>query len=344
MRLRGPLADSYVSAVALVVFALTPYLALSTALAPVTPMITKSLGMSRQSFELTLGMANAAYAFGTVAAVQFQVRLRGRRMLVLYATLLVAGSVLAAAARTPALFITGHVLQGLCTSLMLIAAVPPLVIGWPSSRMPWTGATMNMCIFGAVALGPVIGGVQAGANDWRPLFWIVAAFAAVALLFSLLTFEDQEPQDKSAPWDWVAQSLAGLGCAAAFFGASELQTHRLVSPIVLLPLLVGIALVIALVVYEYRLKEPLMPVRAFVSTFPIAGIVVAMCAGAASVALIQLVQAALQTKMTPTHIGTLFWPQFGAAVATALLFGLLFRTRFVALLAFGGLIVLSRAT
>src|SRR5919204_100208 len=242
MRLRGPLADSYVSAVALVVFALTPYLALSTALAPVTPMITKSLGMSRQSFELTLGMANAAYAFGTVAAVQFQVRLRGRRMLVLYATLLVAGSVLAAAARTPALFITGHVLQGLCTSLMLIAAVPPLVIGWPSSRMPWTGATMNMCIFGAVALGPVIGGVQAGANDWRPLFWIVAAFAAVALLFSLLTFEDQEPQDKSAPWDWVAQSLAGLGCAAAFFLAGfSLRSELLPRVFALVELLRGVA-------------------------------------------------------------------------------------------------------
>jgi hypothetical protein len=37
----------------------------------------------------------------------------------------------------------------------------------------------------------------------------------------------------------------------------------------------------------------------------------------------------------------LFWPEFGAALATAALFGLLFRTRFIPLLAFGGLIVLS---
>ena len=120
-------------------------------------------------------MANAAYAFGTVLAVQFAVHLRGRRMLLLYAALFVLGSVLAALAPTPALFTAGHVLQGLTTSLMLIAAVPPLVVGWPTSKMPWSGVIMNLCIFGAVAVGPVFGGVQAGAPDWRPLFWIVAA-------------------------------------------------------------------------------------------------------------------------------------------------------------------------
>src|SRR5690242_5376903 len=233
-------------------------------------------------------MANAAYAFGTVLAVQLQVHLRGRRMLVLYATLFLIGSVLAAGAWTPGVFIAGRVLQGLCTSLMLIAAVPPLVIGWPASKMPWTGGTMNMCIFGAVALGPVIGGAQAGAGHWRPLFWIIAGFAALALLFALLTFEDQEPQDRSAPWDWVAQTLAGAGCAAAFFGSSELRTHSFTDPVVLVPLAAGVALIVALLVYEYQLRNPLMPIRSLTSTIPVAGILVAMTAGAASVAIVEL--------------------------------------------------------
>ncbi|HEY2601043.1 MAG TPA: MFS transporter [Thermoleophilaceae bacterium] len=339
--LKGPLADSYPGAVALVVFALTPYLALSTALTPLTPMLSKSLGMSQQSLELTAGMANAAYAFGTVAAVQFAVHLRGRRMLVLYATFFLIGSLLAASAQSPGLFIAGRVLQGLCTSLMLIAAVPPLVIGWPASKMPWTAGTMNMCIFGAVALGPVIGGVQAGAGDWRPLFWIVAGVGALALLFVLLTFEDQEPQDKSAPWDLIAQLLAGAGCAAAFFGASELTTHPFGSTIVLLPLAAGAAMIVALVVHQYVAEHPLMPVRSLATTFPVAGIVIAMAAGAASVATVELVQMALQSKLPPAHLGALFWPEFGAAVATAVLFGLIFRTRFVALLAFAGLLVMG---
>ncbi|HET6867681.1 MAG TPA: hypothetical protein VFH80_17310 [Solirubrobacteraceae bacterium] len=137
MRFRGPLAGSYPAAVALVVFALIPYLALSAAINPLLPVLSKSLPLSRQALELTNGMANAAYAFGTVMAVQFAVHRPGRRMLLLYAVLFVIGSVLAALAVTPGFFIVGHVLQGLSTSLMLIAAVPPLVIGWPISKMPW---------------------------------------------------------------------------------------------------------------------------------------------------------------------------------------------------------------
>jgi predicted MFS family arabinose efflux permease len=237
LRFRGPLADSYPAAVCLVVFALIPYLALSSAFTPLTPLLSESLHLSDQALSLTTGMANAACAFGTVVAVQFAVHLRGRRMLFIYAILALTGSVFAAAAPSSGLFIAGHVLQGFATSLMLIAAVPPLVIGWPVGKMPITAVVMNMCIFGAVAVGPVIGGVQAGAGDWRPLFWIVAGVSALALVFVVLTFEDQEPQDRNAPWDWVAIALAGAGCAAAFFGASELQTHAFDSAIVLVPLL-----------------------------------------------------------------------------------------------------------
>src|SRR5947209_17797303 len=129
MRFRGPLADSYPAAVCLVVFALIPYLALTSALTPLMPVLSKSLHLSEQALSLTTGMANAAYAFGTVVAVQFAVHLRGRRMLFLYALLAVIGSLLAASAPTSGLFIAGHVLQGFSTSLMLIAAVPALGLG-----------------------------------------------------------------------------------------------------------------------------------------------------------------------------------------------------------------------
>ncbi len=54
-------------------------------------------------------------------------------MMVLYAVVLLFGSILVASAQDAAVFITGHVLQGLCTSLLLIAAVPPLAIGYPAT-------------------------------------------------------------------------------------------------------------------------------------------------------------------------------------------------------------------
>ena len=168
----------------MVMLALIPYLALSAALEPVTPIIAEQLHTSAQTMSLGAGLANAAYAVGTVLAVMLAQHLPQRRMLVVYAVVLVIGSVLAAAARNAGVFIAGHVIQGLCTSLLLIAAVPPLALGYPTSKLRTTAVIMNMCIFGAVALGPSIGGLQAEADAWRPLFWIVAAVAAIALVLA----------------------------------------------------------------------------------------------------------------------------------------------------------------
>ena len=250
MSFRGPLVNSYWSAAALVVCALVPFLVLSSSLQPLVPILGHSLHLSPQALSLSFGMSNAAYALGTVLAIQFAVHYPQRRLLIVYAAIFTFGSLLSATAFTPGLFIAGHVLQGLFTSMMLIAAAPALVLGWPIRRLPTTAIIMNTGIFGAVAAGPVFGGIQASAGNWRPLFWIVAGIGALALLLSVLTFQDQAPQDREAPRDWTAILLAGLGCAAAFFGASELQTHRMLDLIVFAPLITGVVLLGVLILYR----------------------------------------------------------------------------------------------
>src|ERR1700751_4747556 len=105
---RGPLAGQYIAVAAMVMLALIPYLALSAALGPLTPMIGEQLNMSAQTLSLSAGLANAAYAVGTVLAVQFAMHLPQRRMLVGYALLLVIGSILAAAAHDPVVDTAGR--------------------------------------------------------------------------------------------------------------------------------------------------------------------------------------------------------------------------------------------
>lgn len=341
MRFRGPLANSYWSAVLLVICALVPFLALSSALAPLLSIVGRDVHLSAQALSLTLGLSNAAYALGTVLSVQLAVHYPQRRLLVVYSAIFTFGSVLSATAFTPGLFIAGHIIQGLFTSMMLIAAAPALVLGWPAKRLPTTAMVMNLGIFGAVAAGPAIGGVQASAHGWQPLFWVVTGIGVLALLLSLLTFEDAPPQDPEAPRDWWAIVLAGTGCAAAFFGASELQTHRMLDLIVFAPLLTGVALLIVLVVYQVSARNPLMPMAQMLNTFPVAAVTIAISAGAGSVALIELAQTALSTHESPAHVGALFLPELGGAILTAFLFGALIRTRFVPLLAWSGLLALA---
>lgn len=339
---QGPLAGRYPAVAAMVMFALIPYLGMSAALGPLTPIIAKELHMSPQTMSLSSGLGNAAYAVGTVLAVQFAQHLPQRRMLIAYAALLMAGSVLAAAAQNPGMYIAGHIVQGLCTSLLLIAAVPPLAIGYPADKLRTTAMIMNVCIFGAVALGPTIGGLQANAHGWRPLFWVVAAISLVALVLAVLTFEDAPPADPDSPRDLPAIALATVGCVAAFYGASELLTHRFLDAMTIVPLLGGLATIVVLIVYQYRAKQPLLTIRSMLSsTIPVAGITVALFAAAASVSATTLTVGALSGHYDPLHLGLLYLPEVAGAAITAIMLGVVFNKRSIHYLPLVGMVVLA---
>lgn len=341
LRLRpGPLAGRYPAAMAMVILLLLPYLGLSGALQPITPFLSASLHMTPQTVSTADGLANAGYALGTVLALQLAQILPQRRMLIAYASALLIGSVLAASAANAGMYITGHILQGLCTSMLLIAAAPPLFLGFPAQKLRYTVVIFDLCLFGAVAAGPLVGGAQASFRAWRPLFWIVAGIAAAGLLMALLTFQDAPAADRSAPRDVRAIALAAAGSLAAFWGAAELTTHGFTSPVVLSPLLGGLALIIVLWVYQYRARNPLLRLRVFASTIPISGTVVAMCAAAASTSAIGLTATVLARQYPPLHAGLLFVPELGATMIAAMLFGVVFRTRYIHYFALIGTIFL----
>ena len=243
-------------------------------------------------------------------------------MLVGYAVLLVVGSVLAASAQNAGMYIGGHVLQGLSTSMLLIAAAPPLTIGFPRDKLRITAVIMNMCVFGAVALGPFIGGVQAEAHAWRPLFWIIAAIAVLALVMAALTFDDAPPADLDAPRDLKAIALATVGCTAAFVGAAQLTTHAFSDLAASLPMFGGLALIVALIVYQFRAKRPLLTVRTMLtSAIPVAGVGVALFAAAASVAATALTANVLLENFSPVQVGLIYLPEVGGAIVMAVVFG-----------------------
>jgi len=337
-RLRGPLASSYWAAVAMVICALTPFLVLTSAIPPLEGMIGGDVGLGSAGLEMSAGMADAAYCFGTVLAVQLVTRLPGRRLLFVYSLVFVLASVLTAAAASPAEFFAGRIFQGLTTSLMLITAAPALALGWPVMRLRSTAAVMNVGIFGAVALGPLIGGAFAGLESWRTLFWIATGVGVIALAMAVLTFVDQPPGDPEVEFDPVSLGLASTGCVAAFFGASNLAAHSFTDAIVLVPMILGLFLLIGLIVHQASVSDPLMPIRQLGHTIPVAAILLAMAAGAGSVALVGLLQLTIGDRGLSS---ALFWPEFIGAIVTAIGFGYLFFTRLIPLFAFAGLLVLG---
>ena len=91
---------------------------------------------------------------------------------------------------------------------------------------------------------------------------------------------------------------------------------------------------------QYRAKRPLLCIRPLGSTLPVSGIVVAMCAAASSISAVALAAVLLTNQFTPVHLGLLQFPEFIAALITAVLLGLVFPTRGLHYLVLGGMLSL----
>jgi hypothetical protein len=135
--------------------------------------------------------------------------------------------------------------------------------------------------------------------------------------------------------------LAAIGCAAAFYGAAELLTRGTIEARTLGPLIGGVVVIVFLLVQQYNSKRPLLILRPLTTTMPVAGIVVAMSAAAASVSAVTLTSILLADRYSPLKLGLLYLPEFGGAVITAILFAWLFTTRALHYFALAGLLCLS---
>jgi hypothetical protein len=115
-----------------------------------------------------------------------------------------------------------------------------------------------------------------------------------------------------------------------------------VSVSVLAPLLGGLAVIVALIVYQFRASEPLLQVRSMLtSSIPIAGIVVALFAAAASVSVTVLTAATLSERYSAEHVGLLFLPELAGAVISAIAFGAVITRRELHYLPLAGMFFLA---
>ncbi|MFC9603483.1 MFS transporter [Streptomyces niveus] len=335
---RLPLAGNYPAAVALALLALSPYLILTTATSLAEPQIMGGIGATQYELQLSSGMSNAAYAFGAVAAADLVQRFARRRIYLICECGFVLSSVLALSAQNIGMFAAGLVLQGLFTGMLLVAALPPLIIGHPIDKLQTTAAVVSLGLFGMVAFGPLVGGLVGSLGGWRPLFAGVGTLALIGLFIGSLTFEGNDPPDRRAGFDWTAIPLAFGTTALPFFGVSWLTRGDFSDPQFYVPVFVGLLCGVFLVGGQYRKAKPLMPVRPISNTLPVVGTLNAMLVGACFTTLLELIEVYL-TRMagySPLRIGALVTPQILGVLIAALLFRRLMSTRWTPYLALCG--------
>jgi hypothetical protein len=205
---------------------------------------------------------------------------------------------------------------------------------------------VNVGLFGATTVGPLVGGPVAAAGQWRLLFWVVAALGAAGFVVAAVGYPAFDPPDPGLRLDRPAIVLAVAATFLPFFATSVLMGASFTAPVFLVPFVVGLVALGALIVLEYRKDDPLMPVKALSTQLPVTGTVVAMVAGAVFVTAVELAQLFLTKAagVAPASTGLAFWPMPVGLVVAAVLFGVLLPTRGLALLVVSGLVALGAGT
>jgi MFS family permease len=332
----------YPLAVGIALLGLGPNVVLSTAVLPIRQELADGLGTGTSAIGLATGLGSAGYAVGAVVAAQLALRVMQRRIFLAAEAVFALACGLAALAPGLAVLLPALVVQGLCAGAMLISSLPPLVTRFGPGRVALSAAIVDVGIFGASTLGPLVGGMVAAASSWRWMFAGAAVLAMVGWVVAAIGYERWDPADPSARVDWPALTLVVIATGAGFVAASLAGGHPLGSAPVLGPALVAVAAFVALVVTEVRRPDPLIPLSSLTTQLPVTGIMVAMVGGAVVVTVVDLVQTLLGEVegRSPGSVAAVFWPMPLGAVLGAVIFWRLFRTRFVPVLVDAGLATL----
>jgi EmrB/QacA subfamily drug resistance transporter len=234
-------------------------------------------------------------------------------------------SVLCGAAWSAESLIAFRVLQGLAGGMIMPIGMITLAQAAGPKRMGRVMSVVGVPMLLGPVIGPVIGGLLVDNLSWRWIFYVNLPIGIVglALAWKLLpkaraAGRASEAGQDLAPLDRVGLLLLSPGIAAVVFGLSEVGTHRtLLTPSAWVPLVVGLAAVVAFVVHAVRAEHPLVEVRLFRGAGFSAAAATLFLVGAVlfgSMILLPLYYQVVRGE-SPLHAGLLMAPQgLGAAI------------------------------
>src|SRR5262245_4671330 len=158
--------------------------------------------------------------------------------------------------------IAARALQGLGGAMMAPQSLAMLTVLFPRERM---GAALGLwsAVVGLSTLaGPTVGGWIVTNLDWRWIFFINLPIGLAVLAGTLLIVPDVRAMRRHR-LDLLGVALSGLALLALTYALTEGQRHDWgeVSGVISIPslLVVGLALLVAFVLWQSRRAEPLLP-------------------------------------------------------------------------------------
>src|ERR687892_1168272 len=159
-------------------------------------------------------------------------------------------SVLCAAAPSSAVLIGARAAQGLAGALLVPGSLAILASTFEGAARGKAVGTWTAWTGIATVFGPAGGGALIEALSWRAIFWVNVPLIVVTIALTLHAVEESSDPEADRAIDWTGILLSAAGLGGPVFALIEQPTHGWGDPLVYVPLIAGVLLFGAFVVWE----------------------------------------------------------------------------------------------
>jgi EmrB/QacA subfamily drug resistance transporter len=172
-------------------------------------------------------------------------------------------SILCALAPSIEVLVGARALQGLFGALLTPASLAIIVATFPESERGKAIGTWTAYSGIAAVIGPLVGGWLVDTFSWHWIFGINVPVVLVTVLIAR-RMPSRAPDRAGRRPDWVGAALCALGLAGPTFGLVREPGHGWGDPTVILPIVFGLAIFAAFLVWERRgARDPMLPLGLF---------------------------------------------------------------------------------
>jgi DHA2 family methylenomycin A resistance protein-like MFS transporter len=235
-----------------------------TALNVALPGIGHSFAVGIDRLQWIAGAYPLVFASLLLATGSASDRLGARSTFVVGLVVFMGASMACGGAPGIGALIAARAAQGLGAAMMLPSSMALLAAAYPDPARRARAIALwgGISAVGLVA-GPVVGGLLCELTNWRAIFYLNAPFSLVAIGAALRCGEQRAEHARA--FDPCGVALSAVALAAITFALIEAPVLGWHAPAIVTALVMGMAAACALVAFERRVAEPMLPPQLFAS-------------------------------------------------------------------------------
>ncbi|GAA0349316.1 DHA2 family efflux MFS transporter permease subunit [Oceanobacillus sp. FSL W7-1281] len=191
-------------------------------------------------------------------------RFTNRKLFLTAMTLFTLGTLIAAISPTFSILLLARLIQAAGSAVMMPLLMNVMLTAFPIEKRGTAMGTFGLVMIVAPAIGPTLSGWIVEHFDWRTLFYVVFPIAVISLLIGVFKLKNITPQ-RGIKLDVLSIILSSLGFGGLLYGFSSAGDSEMgwSHPAVYITLIVGVISIVALILRQLRMEDPMLEFRIF---------------------------------------------------------------------------------